>query len=757
MSLFAPAGRNAARAFALASAVLRSKNVHVTGGVGIKSERLRELCEALPTGLYLVGGDGALLFANAAFRRLVGERTIDEWIASMPPDLAVDARHAWRACCADGTPFSLLIAGEAPDGGSTWLRWRGLRLPDGTCGGIVDDVTGAQRTRAAAEEASRAKSEFLANMSHEIRTPMNAIIGMSDLLWETALDAPQRRYVGILRDAGEHLLGLINDVLDLSKIEAGELRVEHQDFAVREQVDKAVELIAARAHKKGLAFESRVADGVPARAVGDALRLRQVLMNLLSNAVKFTDRGEVVLTVERAGGERLRFCVRDTGIGVPAEKVGQLFRPFVQLDRSFTRRAGGTGLGLSISRQLVDAMGGRIWVESEAGQGSTFVFELPLPEPTATTSRPSGVSVNLRGLRTLVCDADAAGRLILREMLSGWGATVDECAEPAELGRRLRAARYDLVVTTAALAGGAPLPPEARAAHDAGQLFVLAVAADGAAAGEPLEGGLVADAVLFTPIKRRDLMDALSAAMASGRWRVDRARAAAAPGGLRILVADDSEDGRLLVAAFLADAGHVLDFAADGAEAVELATRTRYDLVFMDLEMPRLDGLAAMTRIREHERAHGLPPTPMVALTAHALPEYEERALAAGANGTLVKPVRKPALLATIAAATQPPARAERVHVAVTPTVAPLVPSFLANRKKDAQSARGALRRRDFHALWVLAHTMKGLGSSYGFDGISDIGVDMEQAALAHDEGGLGRALDALDRYLTQVDYSVAS
>ncbi|HEY2745216.1 MAG TPA: response regulator [Polyangia bacterium] len=731
------------------------------GGV---DDRLRRLCEALPSGVYLARAEGALGFANRAFRQLVGDRSVGEWIASLPEDARAEAERAWRACTESGAPFTLLVAHPAADGEPTWLRWRGLRLDDGWCGGTLDDVTVPQRTREAVEEASRAKSEFLANMSHEIRTPMNAIIGMSDLLWETALDATQRRYVGVLRDAGDHLLGLLNDILDLSKIEAGAVFVEHQDFSVREQVDKAAELIGARAQKKGLAFASVVAPDVPERAVGDALRLRQVLMNLLSNAVKFTDHGEVRLTVERAAAGWLRFSVSDTGVGIAADKLGHLFRPFVQLDRSFTRRAGGTGLGLSISRHLVERMGGRIWVESDAGHGSTFAFELPAPEPTTSMPRPGGVSVDLRGMRALVCDGDATNRLILREMLGGWGAAVDEISDPGDVARRLDEGRYDVLILACDLAaGGSDLVRKLREQHDAGRLIVLVIAGDVPCEDDAARTTLGITAVLVRPIKRRDLMEALSTALGATEWRQERARrAAAAPAtstpGVRILVADDAEDGRMLVAAFLADSGHTIDFAADGAEAIALATRTRYDLIFMDLEMPLVDGMAATRAIREHERATARPPTPILVLTAHALPEYEERALEAGANGTLVKPIRKATLLDAIARATGPaPAAKERVHVAVTPTVAPLVPGFLANRKKDAQAARSSLRRRDFHALWVLAHTMKGLGSSYGFDGISDIGAEMERAAQAHNESELGQTIDALDRYLAQVDYSVAS
>jgi signal transduction histidine kinase/DNA-binding response OmpR family regulator len=722
---------------------------------------LRELCDALPTGVFLAGRGATVCFANATFRRLTGERSIDAWLGTLPAEVQAEARKHWLACREHGTPFELLLAIEV-DTQTRWLRWRGLSVGGDACGGTLEDVSETQRFLDDAEAGNRAKSGFLANISHEIRTPMNAIIGMSDLLWETALDAAQRRYVGILRDAGEHLLGLLNDLLDLSKLEAGALRVEPAEFTLREQVDRAVELVAGRARGKGLEVLCHVARDVPARVIGDPLRLRQVLVNLLSNAVKFTDRGEVVLTIDRGGGDSmLVFRVRDTGPGIAHDKQDRLFRPFAQIDAA-SHRVGGTGLGLSISRHLVETMGGRIWLQSEEGHGSTFGFELPLPEPQPSAVRPSGISVNLRGMRALICDVNPTGRLILREMLAGWGAAVDEVAAADEVLARLRATRYDLLLVTANMVGEcAELVRALRAAFPPSRLIVVLVVSDVAADDEAARRVLGITALLMKPVKRRDLMEALSAAVAGGEWRVDRQRSAPEvkeTRSLRILVADDSEDSRLLIAAYLADLGHDIDFASDGMAAAERAACTRYDLVLLDLEMPLLDGVGALTRIRAHERSHGLLPVPVLVLTAHTLPDYVERAIAAGANGHLVKPIRKANLLDAIAAVTQADSlTAARVHVAVTPTVAPLVPNFLANRKKDALAARGAVRRRDFHGLWVLAHTMKGLGASYGFDGISEIGAEMERAALAHDEPALTRALDALDRYLAQVDFSVAS
>jgi signal transduction histidine kinase/CheY-like chemotaxis protein len=714
--------------------------------------QLRALYDALPMGLFALSADGEVVLANREFRRLAGTGDVERWLST----LSVDEQQAWQSCCTDGVPFSREHTSYS-DGRPRRYRWRALRLDDGTIASTLDEVTELQQARDEAAAASRAKSDFLANMSHEIRTPMNAVIGMADLLWDSTLDPSQRKYVDILRDAGDHLLSLINDVLDLSRIEAGELRLDRHEFNLRGEVERAIDLVAARARTKGLELHSRIAPEVPAAVVGDPLRLRQVLVNLLANAIKFTDRGEVLLRVERSpGGEGLRFTVRDTGIGIADDQLERIFRPFEQVDSSVTRRHSGSGLGLGISKRLVEMMGGRIWLESQLGRGSLFGFDIALPAGEGAASRPSTMQANLRGLCVLVADENDTGRLILHEMLTGWGAEVEDLAGDDVLAR-LGAAPFDVLLLARELPSSAELLAEVRARWPRPQLVVVVIAAE--PADEALRRRLDV-VVLQKPVRRRELLDALREAVSDAGQALTRrwtARAVRAP--MRILLADDSADGRLLVQAFLDGTGHRVDAVADGRAAVERATQERYDLILMDLQMPVLDGLSAIREIRRHERERALPATPILALTAHAMPEHLERSLEAGATGHVNKPFKREQLLAAIDCAVTAPVAptAERLRVEVTPTVAPLVPGFLANREKDVRAARAALKRRDYHALWVVGHTMKGLGASYGFDGITEIGASLERASLSHDEACVARAIDALESYLGRVDYAVAS
>jgi signal transduction histidine kinase/CheY-like chemotaxis protein len=698
---------------------------------------IRELYEKLPVGVFAISADGRMLLANDGFRQLAGGGEVEALVSR----LGAPARDAWEACRARGEPIRLDLSSTDQAGRAVWLRWRAIRLDDGTVAGTLSDVTEIEQAREQAAAASRAKTEFLANISHEIRTPMNSIVGVADLLWDTDLDTGQRKYVGVLREAGDHLLALINDLLDLSRIEAGELGLERHDFNLREQMDKAVDLVAERAQKKRLEVHCRVAPEVPHVVVGDPLRLRQVLVNLLVNAVKFTERGEVIARVEPAG-DRLRFTVSDTGPGIAPENRERIFRPFEQ---AAPRLSGGAGLGLSISRRLVEKMGGRMWVESELGHGSSFGFEVPLPAASPAASRPSLGSFDLRGLRALIADDNETGRLILHEMLVGWGARVEDLADLGHLEGEFAL----LVMAEKQLSDAAETVEKLRARFPG--LAVVVIVSEVRPGDDERQRELGVKALLLKPVRRRELLEALRGALPQER---PAPRQAVAP--LRILLADDSEDNRFLVRAFLEGSGHQLDVVEDGRAAVEKSAEKAYDLILMDLEMPLLDGLSAIRQIRAREHERGTPPVAILTLTAHARPEDVERVRQAGADGHVGKPLRQAALLAAIAEATRIPPAA-RVRVQVTPTVAALVPGFLANRDKDVRTARAALKRHDYHGLWVLAHTMKGLGASYGFDGISDIGALLEKAALAHDDAGVVRAIESLESYLGRVEYAVAS